>query len=90
MLGYRRGQWWVRNTGRYPIRLPGTRLLYPDEKPVPLAQGYAPLFVSGSRGVSTSWSYTSPGRTASGLRPGTRMSPGRRGCDGSQPRSGSP
>ncbi|MBB4688379.1 FHA domain-containing protein [Amycolatopsis jiangsuensis] len=43
------GQWWVRNTGRLPIRLPRTRLLFRDEDPVPLQEGYTPLFVRGSR-----------------------------------------
>ena len=43
-------QWWVRNTGRYPLRLPRSRLLYPDEAAVPLTPGYTPLFVSGSLG----------------------------------------
>jgi hypothetical protein len=42
------GRWWVRNTGRLPIRLPGSRLLFHGEEPVPLANGYSPLFVRGS------------------------------------------
>jgi pSer/pThr/pTyr-binding forkhead associated (FHA) protein len=47
----RRGdRWWVRSTGRQPLRLPGDRLLFPDDDPVPLADGYTPLFVRGSRG----------------------------------------
>ncbi|QWF84108.1 FHA domain-containing protein [Amycolatopsis sp. CA-230715] len=48
-LTHRSGQWWVSNTGRLPIRLPRTRLLFPDEDPVPLAEGYTPLFIRGSR-----------------------------------------
>ena len=30
-------QWWVSNTGQLPIRLPGSRLLFGDERPQPLA-----------------------------------------------------
>jgi hypothetical protein len=40
--------WWVHNTGRLPIRLPRSRLLFENEEPVPLDQGYTPLFVRGS------------------------------------------
>ena len=43
-------RWWVRNTGQLPIRLPGSRLLFAGEEPVPLAPGYSPLFVRGSGG----------------------------------------
>lgn len=49
-LAYRRGQWWVHNTGRLPIRLPGSRLLFTDEDAIPIIEGYTPLFVRGSRG----------------------------------------
>ncbi|GAA3510933.1 hypothetical protein GCM10022220_57690 [Actinocatenispora rupis] len=42
-------RWWVRNTGRLPIRLPGSRLLFHGEDPVPLTAGYSPLFVRGAR-----------------------------------------
>lgn len=49
-LSYRDGRWWVRNTGRQPIRLPGSRKLFGGEEPVPIADGYTPLFVHGSRG----------------------------------------
>jgi hypothetical protein len=48
-LVHRDGRWWVYNTGRLPIRLAGSRLLFTDEEPVPLADGYSPLFVHGSR-----------------------------------------
>lgn len=48
-LTHRSGHWWVSNTGRLPIRLPRTRLLFPDEDPVPLSEGYTPLFIRGSR-----------------------------------------
>ncbi|WP_414715085.1 FHA domain-containing protein [Stackebrandtia sp.] len=47
---HRGGQWWVAATGRLPVRLPGSRLLYADDEPIPLAAGYTPLFVLGSRG----------------------------------------
>lgn len=49
-LTCRGGQWWVGNTGRLPVRLPGPRMLFPDDDPIPLATGYTPLFVGGSRG----------------------------------------
>ncbi|GAA3565239.1 hypothetical protein GCM10022222_56230 [Amycolatopsis ultiminotia] len=42
--------WWMHNTGRLPIRLPGSRLLFPAEEPVPLAEGYTAAFVRGSAG----------------------------------------
>jgi hypothetical protein len=37
-------------TGRLPLRLPGSRMLFPDEEPVPLGEGYTPLLVQGSSG----------------------------------------
>ncbi|WP_033293521.1 hypothetical protein [Amycolatopsis jejuensis] len=46
----RRNSWWMHNTGRLPIRLPGSRLLFPEEDPVPLAEGYTAAFVRGSAG----------------------------------------
>ncbi|SDD80613.1 FHA domain-containing protein [Actinokineospora iranica] len=49
LLTRRDGHWWVANTGQSPIRLPGTRWLFRDEEAVPLANGYTPLFVRGSR-----------------------------------------
>ncbi|GAA1341199.1 FHA domain-containing protein [Saccharothrix algeriensis] len=49
VLTRRGGYWWVGNTGRLPIRLPGTRWLFRDEDPVPLPVGYTPLFIRGSR-----------------------------------------
>ncbi|MBB5957241.1 hypothetical protein FHS29_003834 [Saccharothrix tamanrassetensis] len=48
-LTRRDGYWWVDNTGRLPIRLPGTRWLFRDEDPIPLPVGYTPLFIRGSR-----------------------------------------
>jgi hypothetical protein len=42
-------RWWLRNTGRSPIRL-SARLLFPGEEPFLLAEGYTPVFVPGSGG----------------------------------------
>jgi hypothetical protein len=42
------GRWWLRNLGRAPIRLPDRRL-FPEEEPVPLAEGYTPVFLPGTR-----------------------------------------
>ncbi|ARQ69731.1 hypothetical protein [Streptomyces marincola] len=47
---HRAERWWLRNTGRLPLRLPGSLLLFTDEEPVPLGEGYTPLFVRGSSG----------------------------------------
>lgn len=41
--------WWLQNAGRSPIRL-SERLLFPGADPVPLAEGYTPVFVPGSGG----------------------------------------
>jgi hypothetical protein len=49
-LEHRDGTWWIRNTGRLPVRLPGGRLLFAEEEPVPLGDGYTPVFVRGSSG----------------------------------------
>lgn len=49
LLTCRRNRWWVRNTGRLPVRLP-SQLLFTNEEPVPLAEGYTALFVQGSGG----------------------------------------
>lgn len=43
-------QWWLANLGRLPLRLPGSRLLFAEEEPVPLRSGYTPLFLRGSSG----------------------------------------
>ncbi len=48
VLTHRRDRWWLRNTGRSPIRMPGSLMLFTREEPVPLAEGYTPLFVRGS------------------------------------------
>ncbi|HVX44513.1 MAG TPA: hypothetical protein VHC49_11540 [Mycobacteriales bacterium] len=47
-LHHRHGRWWLANSGRLPIRLPPSRLLFRDEEPIPLDEGYTPLFVRGS------------------------------------------
>jgi hypothetical protein len=44
------GHWWVSNLGRQPIRAPASRLLFTGEEPVPLADGYSPLFLRGAPG----------------------------------------
>ena len=33
-----------------PVRLPGSRLLFRAESPIPLPTGYTPLFIRGARG----------------------------------------
>jgi hypothetical protein len=50
LLTHREGRWWVSNTGRLPIRLPGSQWLFAMEESLPLGEGYTPLFVPGSRG----------------------------------------
>jgi hypothetical protein len=47
-LTYRQGTWWVANLGRMPMRLPGPRMLFAGEEPVPLDDGYTQMFVHGS------------------------------------------
>lgn len=45
------GQRWVlRNVGRLPIRLPASRMLFPDDGPVELDTGYTPLFIRSRSG----------------------------------------
>jgi hypothetical protein len=41
-------RWWLHNLGRAPVRLPDRRL-FPDEEPLPLAEGYTPVFLPGTR-----------------------------------------
>lgn len=48
-LTFHRGRWWLRNTGRRPIRLPRSQWLFAEESAIPLAEGYTPLHVPGSR-----------------------------------------
>ncbi|HZE40069.1 MAG TPA: hypothetical protein VE172_14780 [Stackebrandtia sp.] len=49
-LTFRTDRWWVANTGRVPLRLPNSRLLFSQDEPVPLTMGYTPVFVRGSGG----------------------------------------
>jgi hypothetical protein len=42
-------RWTLRNLGRLPIRLPGSRMVHPDTEPIWLAVGYTPMFIR-SRG----------------------------------------
>ncbi|RZS44179.1 hypothetical protein EV193_10154 [Herbihabitans rhizosphaerae] len=49
VLTHRSGRWWLRNTGLLPLRLPGSLWLSSDHDEVPLAEGYTPVFVHGSR-----------------------------------------
>lgn len=49
VLTHDQGRWWVGNTGQLPIRLPNTQWLFSGEDPIPLPDGYTPLFVRGSR-----------------------------------------
>ncbi|MEJ2853398.1 MULTISPECIES: FHA domain-containing protein [unclassified Saccharothrix] len=48
-LTHHQGRWWLRNTGRRPIRLPGSQWLFAQQEAIPLAPGYTPLLVPGSR-----------------------------------------
>lgn len=50
LLTYRDRRWWARTTGRLPVRFPDSRLLFTGDEPIPLAEGYTPLFVRGSSG----------------------------------------
>lgn len=43
------GRWWLRNTGRRPIRLPRSQWLFAQESAIPLADGYTPLYVPGTQ-----------------------------------------
>lgn len=47
-LRHWQGRWWLRNTGRRPIRLPRAQWLFAEEEAIPLAEGYTPLLVPGS------------------------------------------
>lgn len=48
-LTRRDGGWWIHNAGRLPIQLPGSRLLFPDDEPALLPDGYTAAFIRGSR-----------------------------------------
>lgn len=47
-LTYRDRHWWLRNTGQQLVRLPQGRMMHLSTDPIPLTQGYTPLFVKGS------------------------------------------
>ncbi|WP_337821290.1 FHA domain-containing protein [Amycolatopsis sp. A1MSW2902] len=42
------GRWWVRATGKVPLRLPRSRLVFAGAAPVPLPPGYLPVYARGS------------------------------------------
>ncbi|UMP01333.1 FHA domain-containing protein [Amycolatopsis sp. EV170708-02-1] len=44
------GAWCVRNEGKLPLRLPGSRLVFGGDEPAPLSDGYTALFIRGSSG----------------------------------------
>ncbi|QIS14145.1 FHA domain-containing protein [Nocardia arthritidis] len=48
LLTHHENRWWVRNLGRQPLRLPGSRMLFGGEDPLPLDTGYTPMFIRGS------------------------------------------
>ena len=47
-LTHATGGWWMANTGRLPIQLPGSHLLFPGDEPTLLTQGYTAAFIRGS------------------------------------------
>lgn len=49
-LTHHSDHWWVQTTGKLPLRLPGSRLLFANDEPIPLTGGYTPVFVRGSSG----------------------------------------
>jgi hypothetical protein len=63
-------QWWVSNTGQLPMRLPGSRMLFREEDPLPLPDGYTPIFIRGARGREHLMELYVTG--ADGLRPALR------------------
>lgn len=48
VLERRSGRWCVRATGKVPLRLPRSRLLFAGAAPVPLPPGYLPVYARGS------------------------------------------
>lgn len=49
LLARQGNEWWMRNTGRLPIRLPGGRLLL-SEHEMPVPNGYLPVLIGQPRG----------------------------------------
>ncbi|MFI7700103.1 FHA domain-containing protein [Nonomuraea sp. NPDC049480] len=47
-LTYHDNLWWLRNMGRQLVRLPRGQLMHTSTDPIPLAEGYTPLFIRGS------------------------------------------
>ncbi|MEU6721372.1 FHA domain-containing protein [Nonomuraea sp. NPDC046802] len=45
---YHDHHWWLRNLGRQLVRLPRGQLMHTATDPIPLAEGYTPLFIRGS------------------------------------------
>ncbi|MFC4014064.1 FHA domain-containing protein [Nonomuraea purpurea] len=45
---YRNHHWWLRNLGQQLVRLPRGQLMHTATDPIPLAEGYTPLFIRGS------------------------------------------
>lgn len=45
-----RQSWTLSNIGRLPIRLPGSRMVFPDSEPVEVAVGYTPMFIRSRLG----------------------------------------
>jgi hypothetical protein len=43
-------RWNLRNLGRLPIRLPGSRMIFPSDEPVELPDGYTPIFIKSPSG----------------------------------------
>jgi len=81
-LHHDQGRWWLANTGQLPMRLPAARLLFRDEEPVPLDEGYTPLFVRGSSRREHLLEVHVTGTAPPNRGRGTGISPNRRrpGC----------
>ncbi|MBE1877668.1 FHA domain-containing protein [Myceligenerans pegani] len=48
VLRYDDGAWWLRNSGRRNLQLPGTTQLFHESAPYPLTPGYTPVFIRTS------------------------------------------
>ncbi|RKN07049.1 FHA domain-containing protein [Streptomyces radicis] len=79
-LAYRRGQWWLRNTGQQLLRLPRGQMMHVSTEPIPLAAGYTPVFVKGSgfREHLVELHVTDHGAAGSGSRRGIETLPPKR------------
>lgn len=47
-VAFRDGRWWISNIGGGPIRLGSMGYLFPEADPLPLSDGYTPVFVAGA------------------------------------------